>query len=71
MSIATNGSKKIAHYRGNNRIGAPGKSDKSEVWAYINQDGTVDFHLDVYNTNGLYLGHVNFSTKMKDLGMVV
>lgn len=71
MSVATTGSKKIAYYLGNNRIGAPGRSDKSEVWAYINQDGTVDFHLDVYDTQGLYLGHVNFSAKKKDLKMAV
>lgn len=71
MSIATNGSKKIAHYRGNNRIGAPGLSDKSEVWVYINKDGTVDFHADVYDTKGMFMGHLGFSVKKKDLKMVI
>lgn len=67
MTITT-GSHKVSHYRPNNRLGGPGK-DGPEVWVYLNEK-TFDFHLDVYDKDGAYLGHVSFTVEKKDLKRV-
>ena len=65
MTTNTTGSQKVSHYRPNNRIGGPGK-DSTEVWMYLNEK-TADFHLDVHDKDGGYLGHVSFTVDRKDL----
>lgn len=65
MSTTTTGSTKVAQYRPNNRLGGSKKGD-TDVWIYIN-DRDIDFHLDAFNKDGEYLGHVSFTVGKKDL----
>lgn len=67
MTITT-GSRKVAHYKPNNRLGGSGEAG-TEVWIYLNEK-TVDFHLDVHDKDGAYLGHVSFTVDKKDLRRV-
>ena len=64
-TTTTTGSTKVAQYRPNNRLGGPGK-DSTDVWIYIN-DHDIDFHLDAFDKDGAYLGHVSFTVDKKDL----